>query len=246
MSNQAASERFIDKHSEIFISDWSNPIHSIEYRPEFYQDELYAQFEVDKPPQNSQWIPTRKAQFLAGRIAAKKALSSFKLPTSEHQVGIGDSREPIWPEGSLGSISHAGKASITCIKKQPKNPAGLGIDIQETIACDLRKQISSTVLSHKETLLFKQGFRGISEPEIFTLLFSAKESFFKAAFNSVGEYFDFTDVSIVALDVTKQQITLRTNKRLSDDLPEAFENKISYIVLKTPTPRVITACYWEL
>jgi 4'-phosphopantetheinyl transferase EntD len=246
MADFKSDEPFIHNHRQILISESINPIHLLEYRPEFYRIQLYCLFKIEKPAQISQWIPTRQAQFLAGRIAVRKALVFDKAPTLENQVSIGHSREPIWPENIIGSISHTGQTSIACVAEQTKTSAGLGIDIQETIAPELQSQISSTVLTHKDSLLFKQCFSNLKESVLFTLIFSAKESFFKAAFNSVGEYFEFTDVSIVNLDLERQQLTLKTNKHLSKSLPAGFETNISYISLESSTTQVITACYWEL
>ena len=246
MADFQSDEQFIHNHRQILISESINPIHLLEYRPEFYRIQLYCLFKIEKPEQISQWIPKRQAQFLAGRIAVKKALVFDKAPTLENQVSIGHSREPIWPENIIGSISHTGHTSIACVAEQTKTSAGLGIDIQETIAPELQSQISSTVLTHKDSLLFKQRFNDLKESVLFTLIFSAKESFFKAAFNSVGEYFDFIDVSIIDLNTTKQQLTLKTNKHLSADLPVGFETNISYSLLESSATRVITTCYWEL
>ena len=199
MANFESDEQFIHNHRQILISESINPIHLVEYRPELYRSELFCHFKIEKPVSISQWMPKRQAQFLAGRIAAKKALSFNKLMNK--QIAIGHSREPIWPENIIGSISHSGKTSIACVREQAKTFAGLGIDIQETIVPELQSQISSSILTDKDKRLFKQKFSKLTDSVLFTLIFSAKESFFKAAFNSVGEYFEFTDVSIVNLDL---------------------------------------------
>ena len=246
MSNHEGDEQFIYSHHQILMSERIDPIHIIKYSPEYYHDELFTYFEIEKPTQLSQWVPKRQAQFLAGRIAANMALSSDQANTLKNQVGIGYSRQPIWPENFIGSISHSGETSIACISQPPQTCAGLGVDIQETILPDLQSQITSTILTHKDTLLFQHRKSELAESVLFTLMFSAKESFFKAAFNSVGEYFDFTDASIIGLDTENQQLTLKTNRSLSADLPAGFETIISYTTIESPNTRVITACHWEL
>ena len=239
-------ESFISNHRQVLVGESQDPIHLLEYRPEFYHSQTYAQFEIEKPKLLSQWIPKRQAQFLAGRVAAKQALSLNSIQVMPKHVGIGNTREPIWPAAFLGSISHTGHTSIASVCKKNKTPAGLGIDIQETISQQLQSQISSTVLTYNDCQWFTKRLNHFHKSLLFTLIFSAKESFFKAAFISVGQYFDFIDVSIIAIDTEKQQLTLKTNKNLSPEIKNGFEANIAYSLPELSSNRVITACHWEL
>lgn len=65
----------------------------------------------------------RKAEHLAGRIAAVHALREFGLKTVP---GIGTQRQPVWPQGlHLGSISHSASTALAVVSRQP-----VGIDIE--------------------------------------------------------------------------------------------------------------------
>ena len=62
----------------------------------------------------------RKAEHLAGRIAAAHALPDHTVP------GIGPSGEPLWPEGVSGSITHSGTQAMAVAVRYPD--ALIGID----------------------------------------------------------------------------------------------------------------------
>lgn len=246
MSGFLSDDSFIASHRQVFIAGYANPIHLVDYKPESYQDALYDQYDIAKPALNSQWMPRRRSQFLAGRLAAKQALTFHQQSLAQVQVLVGGSREPIWPNKILGSISHSEATSIVSVSRQSSAKSGLGIDIQQLIDADFQAQISSTVLTEKDSLLLAFNSSKLASSLLFTVIFSAKESFFKAVFNTVGQYFDFSDVSIVELNVNQQRLILKTRKHLSEEIPKGFEAVIYFSTLEAATTRVITICQWEL
>src|SRR5690606_13013148 len=48
--------------------------------------------------------PRRRAEYAAGRIAARAALR--RLTGQAALIGMGPDRLPLWPKGTIGSISH--------------------------------------------------------------------------------------------------------------------------------------------
>lgn len=52
-----------------------------------------------------------------------------------------------------------------------------------------------------------------------TLVFSAKESLFKALHPVVGQYFDFLDAQLVAIDLQRQCLQLQLLKNLAPAFP---------------------------
>src|SRR5712692_10349689 len=73
-------------------------------------------------------IERRRVYFSMGRAAARDALAEFGI----YSVAIerGPSGEPLWPDGIVGAISHAGDVAIAIVGRQNKY-AGLGIDIEQ-------------------------------------------------------------------------------------------------------------------
>ena len=50
-------------------------------------------------------VQKRKAEFLAGRYCARAALAQLDGSLAVN-IGIGANREPLWPPGFVGSITH--------------------------------------------------------------------------------------------------------------------------------------------
>lgn len=246
MRDLLVEDSFVSSRDCIIIGsldEHSTAIHLLNYTPETYHEGLYNRFTVHKPAELT-WVARRQAQFLAGRLAAKNAIGTTSQ--TNHQVLIGEHREPIWPIGLTGSISHSQQTSIAAIKRTLTSQSGLGIDIQSLIDAQTQTQISPTIISNDESVLIKNSVTRLSESLLFTLVFSAKESFFKALFNTVHEYFDFDVVTLINIDEQAQQITLRVQDTLGGKLPQHFEVDVPFAILDTELPQVITVCNWEL
>ncbi|MEI8635195.1 hypothetical protein P4S72_30355 [Vibrio sp. PP-XX7] len=73
----------------------------------------------------------RKCEFLAGRLCAKRAMAECGI-NAETTLGIGEHREPLWPEGVIGSISHCDTqavAVVTCLPPISSYSSFWGSDI---------------------------------------------------------------------------------------------------------------------
>ncbi|ASG63896.1 hypothetical protein CEW81_17980 [Kluyvera genomosp. 3] len=112
----------------------------------------------------------RQTEHLAGRIAAVHALRAF----GEKSVpGIGKNRQPIWPEGLYGSISHCGNTAIAIVARTP-----VGIDIEAVFSPQLADELASLIASEEELAVLRHST--LPFPLALTLAFSAKESLYKA------------------------------------------------------------------
>lgn len=155
-------------------------------------------------------VAVRQADFLAGRLCARHALQSAGLA---HPVDlpIGTRGEPAWPAGYLGSITHDGGHAIAAVGPNTRFSA-IGIDLQQALAESTADEIRAQVATDRDLRL-----RPGSWPDArwLTLLFSAKESLFKALHADVGRYFDFQDASATGFDEPGRGLTLSLTARLS-------------------------------
>ena len=106
------------------ISDFGlNKIHSF-----FTSDKLILPFSQLALPTNHKFSDKRLSDFSTGRYCAKKALEELGL--FDLIIPIGKDREPIWPDGIVGSISHCDSmvGSIVALKE---NYNSIGLDIEE-------------------------------------------------------------------------------------------------------------------
>lgn len=147
------------------------------------------------PPALRRATPKRQREFLAGRRCAAAALRH--LGAGSTQVAVAADRAPIWPEGVVGSITHAGGFAAAAVA-WAVDIAGLGIDSEEIIdpatACDI-----AAICMVDEARLFRPA-DGRSFCEFCTFVFSAKEAVFKCLFPITRRFLEFGDVGITSLD----------------------------------------------
>ncbi|PUX28759.1 enterobactin synthase subunit EntD [Cronobacter turicensis] len=145
-------------------------------------------------------VVRRQAEHLAGRTAAVAALRAAGAPALP--PGIGAHREPRWPAGFTGSITHTGhRAWATVIAA----PGCVGIDVENLMDAQTASELAPGIIDvHERAVLARAPLPFASA---LTLAFSAKESLFKALFPQVGDWFGFECANVVALDA--HQLTLR-------------------------------------
>lgn len=143
----------------------------------------------------------RKADHLAGRIAAAHALQKYAINTVP---GIGPSGEPLWPAGIAGSISHSGTQAFA-LAVQHDN-ALVGIDCEQLIAEREAVDIQDGIINAQEkSVLMRTGYRFAFA---LTLAFSAKESLFKALFPRVNMYMGFECACVTAISSSTLTLSL--------------------------------------
>lgn len=112
----------------------------------------------------------RKAEHLAGRIAAVHAL---REQGHKNVPGMGEQRQPLWPEGLFGSISHCATTALAVVSRKP-----VGIDIEEIVTPQTAAELADSIVTGAEKA--RLAGSGLPFEQALTLAFSAKESAFKA------------------------------------------------------------------
>ena len=136
---------------------------------------------------------SRKEHYRSGRICAGEVLS--KLGTIGQPV-LRDpqTREPLWPEGISGAITHSGKWAAAAAGKT-SDVSGIGIDLE-----DLERQVDSRISRHVCIPEEKKWLQECGEDfleQYLKIIFSAKESIFKAFFPYSRTYLHFHDARIL-------------------------------------------------
>lgn len=174
-----------------------------------YDESLFRTLGIAKPEQLQRAVTKRKAEFLAGRYCALQALELTGFPG--FHIGIGSHRQPIWPDGICGAISHAHQLAVAVVAHDA-DVYGVGVDVEEELTADAIVQIQSFVLNADERLLLSSV--PLRREQLITLIYSIKESFFKAAFPLVQRYFDFDAISLLKIDVSKGECYFQINTSL--------------------------------
>jgi len=153
-------------------------------------------------------VVKRKSEFVAGRYCAHQALLPWGM--SDSLIGIGEGRCPVWPKGIVGSISHCHSYALAATATTD-NLFALGLDVEDPVSEETRHNIQKVVINDNELFLLTRAER----PDIaFTLIFSMKESFFKAAYPHVQFFFDFTAISLTQINWDEGGVLFEVNQPL--------------------------------
>lgn len=135
-------------------------------------------------------VPKRQREFRAGRHCAHQLLDGLGVPFAPLLPGT--QRQPQWPAGIKGSITHTHQHCYVAITPQP-HVLGVGIDVEchEPLDEDVRRLILTPkeidMIRHWQPLL--QGDAG-------KVIFSAKECIHKVYFPLNRHTLDFLDAEI--------------------------------------------------
>jgi 4'-phosphopantetheinyl transferase EntD len=139
----------------------------------------------------------RHQEFAIGRDCAHRGLARLGAP--DIAILIGPNREPIWPEGHLGSITHCEGYCAAAVARA-NNVISIGIDAESM--APITDNIIDLIAFDDERRWVEGGAAAGRDK----LIFSAKESVFKAWFPLTGTWLDFEDVRIF-FDVGSETFT---------------------------------------
>ncbi|MGR3618573.1 MAG: 4'-phosphopantetheinyl transferase family protein [Roseovarius sp.] len=134
--------------------------------------------------------PARRAEFAAGRSAARAGLRAIGLVP--FPIPMAPDRSPDWPRGVTGSITHDGDTALAIVTRY-QGVAGLGLDMEphEDLPCDLWE----TVLTPAETCWLSMRDAAARGP-LARMIFSAKEASYKALYPLTGAVVGFDAMTI--------------------------------------------------
>jgi enterobactin synthetase component D len=143
-------------------------------------------------------VAKRQVEFLAGRWCVREALRACGHPEADAPVRQGARREPLFPEGIVGSITHAhGRASAAVARRE--DARGVGLDAERPMSGEQAERLLDLIAAPEEIAALERA-TGWDRGKVFAIVFSAKETIFKCLYTEVGRYFDFRDAEVVALE----------------------------------------------
>lgn len=221
-------------------ADGPMPMCVTRFAPEHFALSLFERSGIFLPDSARRSVPKRQAEFLAGRLCARAVLRCFG--EGDHVVGVGGHREPLWPADVLGSITHSGRYAAAALCRAGE-VAGLGIDIETVVDECTRASLLALVVTPAELALLRQAPTALTDDHLLTLVFSAKESFFKAAFAQVGEYFGFECLVLEQCDPSGRRLHFRCPVTLARGIPAGMKVVAEWDLLNDNTvlTRVILA-----
>jgi 4'-phosphopantetheinyl transferase EntD len=134
----------------------------------------------------------RRREFTAARSCARRALEELGVPVTA--ILTGPRREPLWPTGVVGSITHCAGYCAAVVARRT-NFASIGID------AEIHEVLPHGVLDLIALGEEQEWLRAQRDGEICwdRVLFSAKESVYKTWYPLTGKSLELKD-SVVTID----------------------------------------------
>ena len=139
-------------------------------------------------------VPARAQEFAAGRLCARRLFAQFGL--ADWPLRVAADRQPVWPPSLVGSITHT-SGFCAAVVAQRARIAALGID------CEVIDRVKEGIWPHIFTAaeaLWLTSLPQSQQGAAATLVFSAKEAFYKCQYPLVGERLGFHDARVEVSD----------------------------------------------
>jgi enterobactin synthetase component D len=164
-------------------------------------------------------VPKRRNEFALGRSAAHLALHKAGAATSAPVLQKAG-REPAWPSGFVGSITHCGEWAIAAAAKAG-SVNSIGIDLEDSSAILVDEMIDLVCTESERALMFGAG----DAKQKLAAVFSAKEAVYKALFPIYHTFFDFHAVELLWLP--DHRLFVGTfHEQLVTDFPSGYSVRI--------------------
>ncbi len=201
---------FIPNIEWLNLDDYPGQVVRCRFSLANYQDSCFADIGMVIPDHLTRAVPKRRAEYLAGRYLARALL--IPQGFADFTLLRGEDRAPQWPQGIAGAISHNANTALCAVHRE-SGLGGVGLDVETLIPTARAEELWGAIVSETEYEYLRA--QPLAFNHALTLVFSAKESLFKALYPQVRNYFDFLDARLVALDAYQQTFELELLKQLT-------------------------------
>jgi 4'-phosphopantetheinyl transferase EntD len=135
-------------------------------------------------------VPKRVREFAAGRLCARRALAEFGI--LNFPIEVAADRRPVWPRSIVGSITHT-EGFCAAVVAQHGCMAAVGIDSEGRAS--VKPDLWGSICVAEEI----QWLNSLAEAERIaaaTLMFSAKEAFYKCQYPLTQQGLGFHDARV--------------------------------------------------
>lgn len=199
----------------------------------------FAAHDIVCPLHIQRSVVRRQKEFFYARLAARRALLALHAP--QLSIPVGPARQPHWPDGFIGSITH--NRDFAAVLVVPATAwSGVGIDIETVDGADHLDALQTLVVAPSELAYLSSLAGGVPLLALLTIVFSAKESFYKAAYGDVGRFFDFSDAHVTEFDLERQCLLLTLQTDLSARFARSSQWRVHFAMMRHDT--VISAIAW--
>lgn len=156
-------------------------------------------------------VTTRVQEFAAGRLCARRVLAEFGV--LNYPLKAAADRQPLWPASLVGSITHT-EGFGAAVAAEKKLVAALGIDTE--VAGRVKEELWPSICTEGE-IAWLQARAQAQRDVAATLIFAAKEAFYKCQYPLTAEWLNFSDVtvSVPTWDAARGAFTVHANRSIS-------------------------------
>lgn len=137
-------------------------------------------------------VQGRRQEFVTARRCARSALAALGYPASG-PIRPGPRREPLWPAGVVGSITHCAGYRAAAVARRD-DVASIGIDAEPHDR--LPQGVHRAVILEPERAHLRRLANEDPAVHWDQLLFSAKEAVYKAWYPLTGRWLDFQEAEL--------------------------------------------------
>lgn len=148
-------------------------------------------------------VEKRQREFATARACARAALEKLGFPAGP--ILSGERGEPLWPAGAVGSITHC-DGYRACAVARSSEIVTVGIDAEPN--APLPDGLLGDIARPEELPWLRRAESERTDVHWDRLLFSAKESVYKAWFPLARRWLGFED-AVIALDPSRDSFTAR-------------------------------------
>lgn len=235
----SAAEPCITSFTVVADADVSLPVFSARFMGADFAPCLFEAYAVDCPVHIARSVAKRQNEFLHGRLCARRALGAIGIKGAH--VSVGRMGEPVWPAGVLGSITHNHEYALAVALRRDSS-VGIGIDVESIADRESCDALMALAVSPGELHYLRSMKTSLSLACLLTIVFSAKESFFKACFPTVARFLEFDAVGVETIDPVGGSVELIVNETLGGTFQPGSISKVHFRFLDAQTVLTCMHC----
>ncbi|MGK3141514.1 4'-phosphopantetheinyl transferase family protein [Pantoea sp. C2G6] len=182
------------------------------FDPQNYHDALFDAWGIPLPPRLQQVVSKRRAEYLASRYLVRSVMA--ELGIADFILTNAPDRSPCWPAGVQASLSHSNDLVVLTVSRQPY---ALGVDVEQVMSERTAEEMADMLMNQQEQQRLQTLPMRFSAAA--TLLFSLKESLYKALWPRLHQPMEFHQAELVSVDTAQQRAILRLTQPFRADYP---------------------------
>lgn len=212
-------------------------VHAIEFQTPAFSTSRFILDKINAPLHIQRSVLKRQSEYFHGRLAARHALLASGI--AETDVGSNEQRAPVFPAAVVGSISHTNSLAIAAVMPAHRWN-GLGLDVERCMTETELAETSGIFLCAEEKKILRSAVLPYAIAA--TVVFSAKESFYKAVSRHCGRILEFSALRLCAIDLPNARLHFIVTEHVCAQWPAQQSLSIDYLLIDTTT--VCTIFLW--